>query len=150
MSVTSVELEDGLDTILENKRATKKEIINKALKFYLNKYDSLETEIKEMEFKISKMQDTLNKYKKFQEEIKKQEPKKPQEELKERDLIKELIDNIIGGWKDPTKQEIHDRLVGLDNEAIELQAKQLQVSDKKLKEAIEKWIKEFEKNKNGG
>jgi len=71
MTLTSIDIDDNIYTIIDNKRESKKKIINKALKLYLNEFDSLDTEIKEMEYKISKMKGTLNKYKKIPRRIEK-------------------------------------------------------------------------------
>jgi len=141
MTLTSIDIDDNIYTIIDNKRESKKKIINKALKLYLNEFDSLDTEIKEMEYKISKMKGTLNKYRKFQEELKKEEVEKKQE-LKNRDIFKVLIDKL--DWNDYGRKEIIHNFRLWNMEKFEEYADELGVDVNKLVKEINKYIE------NGG
>ena len=137
MTLTSIDIDDNIYKILDNKRESKKDIINKALKLYLNEFDSLDTEIKEMEYKISKMKGTLNKYKKFQKELKKEEVEKKQE-LKNRDILKMLIDKL--DWNDYGRKEIIHNFRLWNMEKFEEYADELGVDVNKLVNEINKYI----------
>ena len=142
MTLTSIDIDDNIYTIIDNKRESKKKIINKALKLYLNEFDSLDTEIKEMEYKISKMKGTLNKYKKFQEELKKEKVEKKQE-LKNRDILKELINKL--GWSDVyDENRCVEKLQDLSDSTLRIHADELGVDVNKLVKEINKYIE------NGG
>ena len=135
MTLTSIDIDDNIYTIIDNKRESKKKIINKALKLYLNEFDSLDTEIKEMEYKISKMKGTLNKYKKFQEELKKEEVEKKQE-LKNRDILKELINKL--GWSDVYDEDrCVEKLQDLSDSTLRIHADELGVDVNQLKKYVE-------------
>ena len=141
MTLTSIDIDDNIYKILDNKRESKKDIINKALKLYLNEFNSINVEIKEMEYKILKMKGTLNKYKKFQKELKKEEVEKKQE-LKNKDIFKMLINKL--DWNDYDRKEIIHNFRLWNMEKFEKYADELGVDVNQLVNEINKYIE------NGG